>query len=157
MLLQSSLFIVLLITLFTQNIYLLLLIASLALGWNLLFNKKIGTKFKSFKFIFLIYLTTILAQLFLTQEGAILWKIGPLYITKFGIFTTLRNFLRVVTIVFLSWILNTQKILRGPLKRYSEIMDVVMEVIPEVFVLVKRKMGIKKFFRHIIKQIESKI
>jgi len=125
--------------------------------WNLLFNKNLKSSIKKMKYVFLLYFTTILFQLFMIQDGEVIFKIYDFYITWRGVTQVGVNFLRIFDILLISWIINAQTIFTGKLKRYNELIDVIIELVPEVFILFKKKLRFKSFFRHIIKQIESKI
>lgn len=157
MLLKSSIGFLLLLTILTSNIYILIIVAGLMIFSNLLFNKNLKYYIKKMKYVFLFYLTTILFQLFMIQDGEVIFKFYNFYITWRGIIQIGINFLRIFDILLISWLINAQNIFTGRLQRYNELIDTILELIPEVFVLFKKKMKFKSFFRHILKQIESKI
>lgn len=157
MLLKSSIVLILLLTILTTNTYILIIIAGLMIASNLLFNKKIKSSIKKMKYVFLLYFTTVLFQLFMIQDGEVIFKIYNFYITCRGVTLVGVNFLRIFDILLISWLINAQNIFTGRLRRYNELIDIIIELVPEVFVLFKKRLRFKLFFRHIIKQIEGKI
>jgi len=104
-----------------------------------------------------LYFTTVLFQLFMIQEGEVIFKIYNYYITWDGLIQVGINFLRIFDILLISWLINAQEIFTGRFRRYNELIDIIIELVPEVFVLFRKKMRFKLFFRHILKQIEGKI
>ena len=157
MLLKSSVFLILLLTILTSNIYILIIVAGLIIISNLLFNKNLKKSIKKMKYVFLLYFTTILFQLLMIQDGEVIFKFYNFYITWNGVTQIGINFLRIFDILLISWLINAQNIFTGRLKRYNELIDIIIELVPEVFILFKKKMRFKAFFRHILKQIESRI
>ncbi|MCK5779556.1 MAG: hypothetical protein KAH04_00945 [Psychrilyobacter sp.] len=157
MLLKSSIVLILLLTILTTNTYILIIIAGLMIASNLLFNKKIKSSIKKMKYVFLLYFTTVLFQLFMIQDGEVIFKIYNFYITWRGVTLVGVNFLRIFDILLISWLINAQNIFTGRLRRYNELIDIIIELVPEVFILFKKRLRFKLFFRHIIKQIEGKI
>jgi len=157
MLLKSSIIFILLLTILTSNIYILIIVAGLMIFSNLLFNKNLKYYIGKMKYVFLLYFTTILFQLFMIQDGEVIVKIYSFYITWRGITQIGINFLRILDILLVSWLINAQNIFTGKFQRYNKLIDTIMELVPEIFVLFKKKMRFKSFFRHILKQIESKI
>ncbi len=157
MLLKSSIFLILLITIITTNIYILITIAGLMILSNLLFNKNLKKSIKRMKYVFLLYFTTVLFQLFMIQDGEVIFKFYNFYITWRGVTQVGINFLRIFDILLISWLINARNIFTGRLKRYNELIDIIIELVPEVFVLFRKKLKFNSFFRHILKQIEGKI
>ncbi|MEG0389551.1 MAG: hypothetical protein RSC62_00365 [Cetobacterium sp.] len=132
----------------------LLLVVSLSL--NIFLNKDILKNIKKLKFLIFIYLTTFLAQIYYHQEGEVLFKIFNIYVTKGGILNFASSFLRIINLIILSWLVNTQKLLPKSLSAYQQIIEDVIELIPEVFKIFKSKRKIKWFFRYILSQIKIK-
>jgi len=157
MLLKSSIFFILLLTILTSNIYILIIVAGLMIFSNLLFNKNLKNSMRKMKYVFLLYFTTILFQLVMIQDGEVIFKFYNFYITWRGVTQVGINFLRIFDILLISWLINAQNIFTGRFQRYNELIDVIIELVPEVFVLFKKRMKFKAFFRHILKQIEGKI
>jgi hypothetical protein len=91
------------------------------------------------------------------QDGEVILKFHSFYITWNGVIQVGINFLRIFDILLISWLINAQNIFTGKLKRYNQLIEIIVELVPEVFVLFKKRMGFKWFFRHILKQVRSKI
>lgn len=137
-----------------MTILTVLLIAEVVL--NILFNKELLKHLKKLKFLIFIYLTTFLAQIYYHQEGEVLFKIYSIYVTKGGILNFASSFLRIINLILLSWLVNTQNILPKSLSSYQRVIEDVIELIPEVFKIFKSKRKIKWFFRYILSQIKIK-
>ncbi|WP_448820915.1 hypothetical protein [Cetobacterium sp.] len=154
--LKNSLLILFILNLFVKNMTILtvLLIAEVVL--NILFNKELLKHLKKLKFLIFIYLTTFLAQIYYHQEGEVLFKIYSIYVTKGGILNFASSFLRIINLILLSWLVNTQNILPKSLSSYQRVIEDVIELIPEVFKIFKSKRKIKWFFRYILSQIKIK-
>jgi len=157
MLLKSSLLI-----LFIGNVYLshpldMVVIFFIVLLINLFRNKELKKGLKKMRFLFLFYMGTCFFQLLYLQEGEVVYRIYNFYITRTGIITVTVNFLRIINLIMISWLVNSGNLLRGPLKKYQLVGECVMELVPEVFSLFKKRMKPKWFFRHILKQIKVKI
>ena len=135
-----------------MTILTVLLIAEVVL--NILFNKELLKHLKKLKFLIFIYLTTFLAQIYYHQEGEVLFKIYSIYVTKGGILNFASSFLRIINLILLSWLVNTQNILPKSLSSYQRVIEDVIELIPEVFKIFKSKRKIKWFFRYILSQIK---
>ena len=123
---------------------------------NIIFNKELLKHLKKLKFLIFIYLTTFLAQIYYHQEGEVLFKIYSIYVTKGGILNFASSFLRIINLILLSWLVNTQNILPKSLSSYQRVIEDVIELIPEVFKIFKIKRKIKWFFRYILSQIKIK-
>lgn len=157
MLLKSSLFL-----LFIGNIYFsspvqMGLIAILLLLINVFNNKEFKKYLKKMKFLFFFYLGTCLFQLFYLQEGEVIWSFHGFYVTRPGLMAVMVNFLRITNLIMISWMINSRGILRGRLKKYQSVIENVMELVPEVFTMIKNRMKLKWFFRYILTRIKSKI
>lgn len=123
---------------------------------NIIFNKELLKHLKKLKFLIFIYLTTFLAQIYYHQEGEVLFKFYSIYVTKGGILNFASSFLRIINLILLSWLVNTQNILPKSLSSYQRVIEDVIELIPEVFKIFKSKRKIKWFFRYILSQIKIK-
>ena len=154
--LKSSILILFILNLFTKDMRLLGLLLVFSLGLNIFLNKDILKNIKKLKFLIFIYLTTFLAQIYYHQEGEVLFKIFNIYVTKGGILNFTSSFLRIINLIILSWLVNTQKLLPKSLSAYQQIIEDVIELIPEVFKIFKSKRKIKWFFRYILSQIKIK-
>ncbi len=132
------------------------LLLLVGLGLNIFFNKDMIKNIKKLKFLIFIYLTTFIAQVYYHQEGEVLFKLFNIYVTKGGILNFASSFLRIINLIVLSWLVNTQKLLPKSLAAYQQIIEDVIELIPEVFKIFKSKRKIKWFFRYILSQIKIK-
>lgn len=154
--LKSSLLILFVLNLFVKDMTMLGILLIVGVILNVIFNKEILKHLKKLKFLIFIYLTTFLAQIYYHQEGEVLFKVYSVYITKGGILNFASNFLRIINLILLSWLVNTQNILPKSLASYQRVIEDVIELIPEVFKIFKSKRKIKWFFRYILSQIKIK-
>lgn len=153
MLLKSSLLLLLLANIFFSNLKILFIILFFTVILNIIFNKNIVKHLKRIKVLVFFYLSTFLIQLYYSQEGKVLYKIYNFYITEEGLRNFGVNFIRVFNLILLSWLLNEIKIFNGRLNKYQRIVELVIDLVPQVFVLVKKKMSAKIFYRHILNRI----
>lgn len=144
------------LNLFVKNMAVLGVLLFIGVILNILFNKELLKHLKKLKFLIFIYLTTFLAQIYYHQEGEVLFKIYSIYVTKGGILNFASSFLRIINLILLSWLVNTQNILPKSLSSYQKVIEDVIELIPEVFKIFKSKRKIKWFFRYILSQIKIK-
>lgn len=154
--LKSSLLILFVLNLFVKNMTVLGVLLFIGVILNIIFNKELLKHLKKLKFLIFIYLTTFLAQIYYHQEGEVLFKIYSIYVTKGGILNFASSFLRIINLILLSWLVNTQNILPKSLSSYQKVTEDVIELIPEVFKIFKSKRKIKWFFRYILSQIKIK-
>lgn len=124
---------------------------------NITLNKDLKNNLNRMKFLFFLYFSTCLIQLFYKQEGRVLFKIANFYITEEGMFNFLLNFLRIFNLLMISWIVSAKKIVSGKFNKYQKVIETVIDLVPQALVLIKKRMRIKWFFRHILKQIKVKI
>lgn len=157
MLLKSSLFLLLLSNIFINNLKFMCGISVILLVLNIILNKELKNNLNKMKFLFFLYFSTCLIQLFYKQEGRVLFKIANFYITEEGMFNFLLNFLRIFNLLMISWIVSAKKIVRGKFNKYQKVIETVIDLVPQALVLIKKRMRIKWFFRHILKQIKVKI
>lgn len=157
MLLKSSLLLLLLSNIFINNLKFMCGISVILLLLNIILNKKLKNNLSKMKFLFFLYFSTCLIQLFYKQEGRVLFKIANFYITEEGMFNFLLNFLRIFNLLMISWIVSAKKIVRGKFNKYQKVIETVIDLVPQALVLIKKRMRIKWFFRHILKQIKVKI
>lgn len=154
--LRSSLLILLLLNIFCSNIYYIGISTILLFGINLRYNKDLRKNIKRVKFLFFFYFMTCLLQIFYTQEGEVILKFYNFYLTKEGVINFILNLLRIFNLLLLSWVVSTQKFLTGRFIKYQKIIETVIELVPEALLLIKKRMGIKRFFRYILEQIKVK-
>ncbi|WP_177162893.1 CbiQ family ECF transporter T component [uncultured Fusobacterium sp.] len=157
MLLKSSLFLLLLSNIFINNLKFMCGISVILLVLNIVLNKELKNNLNRMKFLFFLYFSTCLIQLFYKQEGRVLFKIANFYITEEGMFNFLLNFLRIFNLLMISWIVSAKKIVSGKFNKYQKVIETVIDLVPQALVLIKKRMRIKWFFRHILKQIKVKI
>ncbi len=157
MLLKSSLFLLLLSNIFINNLKFMCGISVILLVLNIVLNKELKNNLNKMKFLFFLYFSTCLIQLFYKQEGRVLFKIANFYITEEGMFNFLLNFLRIFNLLMISWIVSAKKIVSGKFNKYQKVIETVIDLVPQALVLIKKRMRIKWFFRHILKQIKVKI
>ena len=157
MLLKSSLLLLLLSNIFINNLKFMCGISVILLLLNIILNKELKNNLSKMRFLFFLYFSTCLIQLFYKQEGRVLFKIANFYITEEGMFNFLLNFLRIFNLLMISWIVSAKKIVRGKFNKYQKVIETVIDLVPQALVLIKKRMRIKWFFRHILKQIKVKI
>ncbi|WP_294725595.1 CbiQ family ECF transporter T component [uncultured Fusobacterium sp.] len=157
MLLKNSLFLLLLSNIFINNLKIMCGISIILLLLNITLNKDLKNNLNRMKFLFFLYFSTCLIQLFYKQEGRVLFKIANFYITEEGMFNFLLNFLRIFNLLMISWIVSAKKIVSGKFNKYQKVIETVIDLVPQALVLIKKRMRIKWFFRHILKQIKVKI
>nr|WP_294703513.1 CbiQ family ECF transporter T component [uncultured Fusobacterium sp.] len=148
--------ILLLLNIFCSNIYYIGISTILLFGINLRYNKDLIKNIKRVKFLFFFYFMTCLLQIFYTQEGEVILKFYNFYLTKEGVINFILNLLRIFNLLLLSWVVSTQKFLTGRFIKYQKIIETVIELVPEALLLIKKRMGIKRFFRYILEQIKVK-
>ena len=153
MLLKSSLFLLLLSNIFINNLKIMCGISIILLLLNITLNKDLKNNLNRMKFLFFLYFSTCLIQLFYKQEGRVLFKIANFYITEEGMFNFLLNFLRIFNLLMISWIVSAKKIVSGKFNKYQKVIETVIDLVPQALVLIKKRMRIKWFFRHILKQL----
>lgn len=156
MLLNSFIFLLLALNIFFSKLYLLLGIFILLTALNIFCNSDIKKHLKSLKVLLFFYMTTFLVQIFYSQEGKVLYKFYNFYITEVGLMNFAINFLRIFNLVLVSWLVTSRKVFNGRLGRYQKIIETVIDLVPEVFTLFKKKMKIKYFLRNILRKIKIK-
>lgn len=154
--LKSSILFLLFISIVTDNFGFIAIISIVSIVLNLIYNKNFYNNIKRIKVLFFLYLITSIFQLFYKQEGKIILKIYNFYLTQEGVIGFIKNYLRIINLILISWLLNSQELFKGKFKNYQNIIENVINLIPEVFTLVKKKMKLKYFFRYILKQITVK-
>ena len=153
MLLKSSLLLLLLVNIFTSNLIILLSVFVITVLFNITFNKNLKKHLRQIKVLLFFYLSTFLIQLYYGQQGKVLYKIFDFYLTQEGLINFAISFIRIINLLFISWLINELKLFTGKLSKYQKIIDTVIELVPDVFVLFKKKMKVKSFCRYILKEI----
>ena len=156
MLLKSSLFILLLVNIFTSNLIILSAILIVVFILNLTLNKNLKKHSKQLKVLLFFYLSTFLIQLYYGQQGKVLFKFYNFYITEEGLINFGVSFIRILNLILMSWLINEMKLLTGRFSKYQKIIDTVIDLVPEVFVLFKKRMKAKNFTRYILKDISKR-
>ena len=156
MLLKSSLFILLLVNIFTSNLLILSSILLVVLILNLCLNKNLKKHSRQLKVLLFFYLSTFLVQLYYGQQGKVLFKFYNFYLTQEGLMNFAINFIRILNLILMSWLINEMKLLTGRFSKYQKIIDTVIDLVPVVFVLFKKKMKAKNFTRYILKDINKR-
>ncbi|MGL5050237.1 MAG: hypothetical protein ACRC6A_01020 [Fusobacteriaceae bacterium] len=155
--LKSSLLILFGINIYFNDIKVIGMISVVLIFLNIFTNKNFLKNLKLMKMFLLFYSTTFIFQFIFNQDGQVLFKIFNIYITMEGLKAFSLNFLRVVNLLFLSWLINYHKIFNKNLGKYQRVIENVICMVPEVINIFKRRMKLKWFFRHILKQIKVKI
>ena len=156
MLLKSSLFILLLVNIFTSNLLILSSILLVVLILNLCLNKNLKKHSRQLKVLLFFYLSTFLVQLYYGQQGKVLFKFYNFYLTQEGLMNFGVSFIRILNLVLMSWLINEMKLLTGRFSKYQKIIDTVIDLVPVVFVLFKKRMKSKNFTRYILKDINKR-
>ena len=156
MLLKSSLFILLLVNIFTSNLLILSGILLVVLILNLCLNKNLKKHSRQLKVLLFFYLSTFLVQLYYGQQGKVLFKFYNFYLTQEGLMNFAVNFIRILNLILMSWLINEMKLLTGMFSKYQKIIDTVIDLVPVVFVLFKKRMKAKNFTRYILKDINKR-
>lgn len=113
--------------------------------------KKINSKIPKFVYIFYLFLS--LSRIFLIQEGEVLLKIYNFYLTKEALLVAVRNFIKIINLVFLSKIFGS-KIKVGKVKfAYTEIIEQIITFVPEVFTMFRNRVGIKDVYKKILTKV----
>lgn len=154
--LRSSLFILLLLNIFLNNLLYIGVTTIILFLLNLKYNKNLRENIGRVKFLFFLYFITCFLQIFYTQEGEILFKISKFYVTKEGMYNFFLNFMRVFNLLLLSWLVVAQKLINTKFNKYQKIIETVIELVPQAILLIRKRMRIKWFFRYILKQIRVK-
>ena len=159
--LKNKIYLLLFIIIFAINLFFqdwrtLSLSFLFLLCWNIAYNSQFKQQLKRIWILFFFYLSTFVIQLYYHQEGKVLVQLFGFYITLEGVQQFLGNFLRILNLILLSWIVANQKIFHGRFARYQAIIETVIEFVPQVFILFRKKMKIKWFFRYILKKIQEK-
>lgn len=154
--LKSSLFILLGINIFSDNILFVFITTLILIFLNLKYKIDIKKNMAKIKFLFFLYFMTCLLQIFYTQEGRVIFKIYKFYITREGLGNFILNFLRIYNLMLLSWIVTTKKLLNGKFNKYQNVIENVIDLVPQALVMIKKRMKIKWFFRYILRQIRVK-
>lgn len=154
--LKSSLIILFLLNLFLKDIRIQSCLVVTILILNIFLNKNLLKDLKKIRFLIYIYILTFVIQIYYNQQGEVLFKIFNIYITKSGVVNFLSNFFRILNLIMISWLINIKKNWPKFLREYQEIFENVIDLAPDVFIMIKKRMKLKWFFRYILRQIKIK-
>lgn len=121
---------------------------------NIFRNKNLLKDIKKLRILIYIYGLTFIMYVFTQQEGEVLFKIFGLYLTKEAVINFSINFIKIINFIMVSWLFNGNNIIFNRLGRYKSIIESVIELVPEVFVLFKKRLKIKAFLKHILISIK---
>lgn len=152
--LNSFLLILFVSTIFVESIKVILAIFLLELVLNVFLNKAFIKDLKKLRFLVYIYIFTFIINIISNQNGEVLFKIFNIYVTKNGLQNFVMTFLRVINLVILSWLVKDSSFLTKRLGRYKIVVENVIRLVPEVFVIFKRRLKFKAFLRHILTRID---
>lgn len=121
---------------------------------NIFKNKDLLKDIKKLRILIYIYGLTFIMYVFTQQEGEVLFKIFELYLTKEAVINFSINFIKIINFIMVSWLFNGNNIIFNRLGRYKSIIESVIELVPEVFVLFRKRLKIKAFLKHILTSIK---
>lgn len=148
---------------FIDNIKFIGTVFILELFLNIIFNKNLWENIKKLKILMYIYICTFFIQILSSQEGEILFKILGIYITKQATLNFILCFIRIINLIMFSWLFSKKCSMFNQFtprdkayffERYRLVFENVVALVPEVFILFRRRMGLKAFFKHILKKIK---
>ncbi len=154
MLLNSILLIFFLISIILDDLRIIGAVFFGELLLNIILNKNLRNNIKKLRVLIYIYFGTFIIQILSVQEGEVLFKVFNIYITKTALENFAVNFIRIINLIMLSWLLNKNSSIFNHFGKYKRVMENVIELVPEVFVMFRKKMKLKNFFRHILKKIK---
>lgn len=154
MLLNSILLILFLVNIILNNIKVIGAVFFGELLLNMFLNPNLKNNIKKLKVLIYIYFGTFIIQILSVQEGEVLFKIFSIYITKTTILNFAVDFMRIINLIMLSWLVSKKSSIFNHFGEYKRVMENVVELVPEVFVIFRKRMRLKNFFRHIFKKIK---
>lgn len=154
MLLNSILFILFLTSIILDDLRIIGTVFFIELFLNIFLNKNLLNNIKKLRVLLYIYLGTFIVQILSIQEGEVVFKIFSVYITKPALENFSINFLRIINLIMLSWLISKKCSIFNHFGEYKVIIENVIELVPEVFVMFRKKMSLKRFFKHILKKIK---
>lgn len=154
--LNSLLLILFIGTVFIQNLKVISIIFLIVFVLNVVLNKNLIINLKKLKILVYIYMVTFIIQIISHQNGEVLFKVFNIYVTKNGVIYFLVTFLRIINLMMISWLAKDSGFLMNKLGGYRQVIENVIRLIPEVFVLFKRRLKFKSFLRYILREIKLK-
>lgn len=155
--LKSSVLLLTLGNLYFSDIKYLLTVFFVLLIFNFYQNSDFKNRIKNIKSFLFFYFIASLFQIFFTQSGNVLFKIFNIYITSQGVMSFLVSFIRITNLFLLSWLIKFELIFNKRAGNYGKIISIIIFLVPEVLQLFRKRMKIKWFFRHILKQTKKRI
>ncbi|MGF6906587.1 hypothetical protein [Fusobacterium sp. PH5-44] len=159
-----SLLSILLINIIIKNLYVITGIFFLLLVINIFTNKNVRQTLKKIGVLLLLYFITCIIQIFIVQEGRVLWKVNinvfitnfTVYVTKEGLYVACANFLRMANLFMISTIITSQNLINSSRNKYQNVIKNVIELVPESLIIIRKRLKIKYFIRYVLKEIYSK-
>lgn len=109
------------------------------------------------KFIYLFYFVLSISKIFFHQEGKIVFKFMSVYITKDGLSDAAVNFIKLINIVYLSVIVSRKIKIKKFKSSYTELLEIIIALVPEVFVVFKKRTRIKDTYKIIFTKVYKKL
>ncbi len=162
MLLESSL---LLLNIFSNKILFLIVLSLFCILYNFYMDKEFLSKIKKIDKFLLVYFFYSIISLFFYKTGRILLNFGKFYITYECILISLINFLKLVNLLLISYLITckfknrkNKKIFKnskfGEIEQfYSEIFEKIMESVPFIFEISKSKLKISNVYKKILLKV----
>lgn len=119
-------------------------------------RNNISEKWKKIVGFLIFYFIATFFQIFMYPNGRVLYKFFNFYITYHGVEMFLVNYLRVINLLLISWLIEYKKYLNNSFFGYHKIIENIMLLVPEVMILFKKRMKVKWFFRHILREVRKK-
>lgn len=141
---------ILLVVIFTTNIYILGLIFSFYLI-KFIITKEIKEFFNLRVYLPIVIFSSII-QLFYNQSGKVIIKYGFLLITDIGINSASTTVLKIMTMVLISKESDFSILLKGPLKKYSIIFRNCIKLVPEIIKMPKEIVKPGKILKVILRK-----
>ncbi len=154
--LNSLLLVFFLSNVFVNSLNYILILFIIEFLLNIFLNKTLVSNIKKLRFLGYIYIFSLFTYIFTRQEGEVIWKIFDIYITKEALISFGINFLRVINLIMISWLIREEGLLTNIFGRYKKIVEKVIELVPEVFIVLKKRLKIKSFLRQILTRIKEK-
>lgn len=148
LLLSSFLFVV---NLLMKDIRYLLILSILLLLISYKKKKKIPL------FVYFFYLTLSLSKIFFYQEGEVLIKVFGLYITKEAVLASSILYIKLFNILHLSKLISSKINIRKLKFAYSDIIEIIIEMVPEIFTLFKKRVRIRDMYTKILRKVYRKL
>lgn len=157
MLLKSSFIILIIGNLYLNNLIDLTFLLVLLLIINIFRKNNLFKKSKKVIGFLIFYFFTTFFQIFMYPNGEVIYKIFSFYITYQGVENFLINYLRVINLLLISWLVDYKKYLGNKFFGYHKVIETIVMLVPEVITLFKKRLKVKWFFRHILKEARKRV